>query len=135
MLTTFRRLLAALESIASRLERQLTEQSVLSTIDSRLLELELSRAKWEAEMDAYLLKAESTLKSSNNAESRARVMTRKYESLFDEVGEDRMEELEAGPQRDVPPIDAGASEEEGLQPLRLALETDPKAFATRMKWG
>jgi len=82
----------------------------------RLEELERSRTLWEAQIEALILKAESTYKSAANSESRARTMERRNEKNADPFAEDS-EEVEGAVPRGYEP----ASEEEALQPLHLDL--------------
>jgi len=100
--------------------------------EARLEDLERSRAKWEAEMEALLIKADSTYKSAANAESRARTMVKAYEKELDPFPEDSEEELE---QAAVLPEYARAGEAEGVQPLRVDVASDYKQNALRHKFG
>ena len=101
---------------------------------ARLEDLELSRAKWEAQMEAVVLKADSTLKAANNAESRARTMVKHYEKDAPEgapPGEEGIQpEGYEPPFGDVPP-----GPEEGVQPLHLDVETSPKSRALMAKFS
>jgi len=98
--------------------------------EARLEALERSRAVWEAELEALVLKAESTLKSANNAESRARTMKRHNEKHADPFDDDG-EEVE----RAVPEGYAPAVPEEELQPLHMGVATDDKARAMMLKFS
>jgi len=80
-------------------------------------------------MDALMLKADSTLKAANNAESRTRTMKKSYEKLLDPFDADS-EEVEAADFRGYAPV----SEEEGVQPVRVGVETNNKAQAMRAKF-
>jgi len=84
--------------------------------NERLEELERSRTLWEAEMEALLVKADSTYKSASNAESRARTMERRNEKLADPFAEDGEALEEAAPRGYEP-----TSEEERMLDLPLAL--------------
>jgi len=118
-----RRLTCAVESLAD-LQRE------MGPGEARLDDLERSRAKWEAEMEALLMKADSSYKSAANAESRARTMERRYEKDLDPLAEDS-EEIEDG----LPEPYARAGEVEELYPLHLGVETNNKTLALRAKWG
>jgi len=97
--------------------------------DARLEDLERTRARWEAEMEALVLKADSTLKSASNAESRSRTMLRHAEKLADPFAEEGEEVETPAPGGHDPRIET----EEVLQvPVRLA--PNNKAYALRAKW-
>jgi len=142
MFSTIRRLLEAAERCASGLARIATQlgptleaRTSVASLELRIQELELAQATWEASMEAELLKAESTYKSAQNSESRARTMKRNYAKIADELDPDRLEELALEGRRRLQDHDAEVGEEEGVQPVPLDLETNGKAAATRMKWG
>lgn len=102
--------------------------------EARLEDLERTRAHWEAEMEAMVLKADSTHRSAQNAESRARTMQKNYEKHFDPFDPDSVEdEDERG--RGTRAVNGESGEEEGLLPLPMDLERNPKAYAVRAKWG
>jgi len=103
-------------------------------LGGRLEELERSRALWEAEVDALIMRAESTLKAAKNAEMRSKTMAKTYESFFDTVGENGIEALQAAAWRAVPDADGAPGDEEELQSVPLGLEGG-KAHATRIKFG
>ncbi len=98
--------------------------------EERLQELERTRAMWEAEMEALQVKADSTLKSASNAESRSRTMLRHAEKLADPLDFEG-EEIEAA----VPAGHAPGGEEEGLQPVHLGVAPSHKELALRHKFG
>ena len=112
-------------------------------IRSRLDALEKSRALWEAEMEAVLVKADSTYKGAANAESRARTMLKKAKSLgFDDETDDGALDSEEELRQAyaslglVPAADAGHSGPDGLQAVREGVEGEPaKARAMRAKFG
>jgi len=98
--------------------------------DERLEELERTRSMWEAQMEALMLKADSTLKSAANAESRSRTQLRHAEKLTDPFDDDR-EEIQAPlPVGDDPRVEA-----EGVLQVPLALAPNNKAYAVRAKWA
>ena len=94
--------------------------------DERLEELERSRALWEAEMEAMVMRVESRYKAAAAAEGRARKLSDKID-LFDQ---DR-EEVETP----VPGNDASPSEEEEVHPMYLGLAPNSKAYALRAKYS
>jgi len=89
----------------------------------------LSRAKWEAEMEAQVLKADSALKSALNAESRSRTMMKHAEKLADPLDLEGEEGEEA-----IRPDYAARSEEEGVQPVRLDVAPNHRENALRYKF-
>jgi len=98
--------------------------------EARLEELERSRVLWEADVEALLLKADSTLRSANNAEARARTMVRHVDDFIDPFDGDREEVAEA-----VRPSDVAPSEEEALQPLHLGVAEDDRTRALIAKFS
>ena len=136
-----RRQLECLEAIANAL--QAISENLKAGLDlmvpdrasgNRLEALELSRAKWEAEIDARLLKADSTLRSASNAESRARTMEKHVEKLTGE-----------GPPDGPPPIPPESIEIHGgdghpvetseVQPVSVGVEESPKNQRLRAKFA
>jgi len=109
-------------------------------LERRLQAIELSRAKWEAEMEGALLKATSTYKAAAASESRARTMVKSYGSFFENgnpEGEETVEEtaIRLGVRvEDLPGGHAGAGESEPVQRLHVAVET-AKARAVRAKFS
>lgn len=100
----------------------------------RLEELELSRAKWEAEMEAFILKADSSYRAASNAESRARTMVKRYEKENFDLGDADGDEEEARPRDTHSRNDVAGGEEEGMYPMHVGMET-AKSAALRAKWG
>lgn len=98
--------------------------------EARLEELERSRTLWEAKIEGLILRAENTLKSANNAESRARTMLRHYEKDADPFDEDGEEEPGAVPEGYAPVL-----AEEELQPVHVDLATAYKAHALAAKFA
>ena len=97
--------------------------------DERLQELERTRAMWEAEMEAKLLKADSTLKSAANAEARSRTMLRNAEKIADPFAEEGDEVEAAVPSGHDPRV-----EEEPMLAMPVGLAPNNKAHALRAKW-
>ena len=119
----------AVLEVGRPLELAIEVQRQSGPADERLDELERTRAHWEAQMEAQVLKADSTLKSASNAESRSRTMLRHAEKIvdpFDDEGEDVEATL---PDRHDPGVEA----EEVLQ-MPLGLAPNNKAHALRAKW-
>ena len=119
----------ALLEVGRTLELAIEVQREAGPADERLEELERSRAHWEAQMEALILKADSTLKSASNAESRSRTMVRHAEKLVDPFSEEGDEVPETAPRGDDPRIEA-----EELLPVPVGLATNNKAEAMRAKW-
>ena len=103
------------------------EQREHAPAEERLEELERGRSIWEAECEAELLKATSKYRAATAAETRTRKMNEKVDPFAEEG-----EEITEG----IPPEYAGASDAEGMLPLRpdLAL-LSPKQLALRMKFS
>jgi len=103
--------------------------------EARLEELERSRATWEANMEALVLKADSTLRSASNAESRARTMEKHVEKHLDPFGDDSDEGGEAvGGQGVLPRFDVESLDPEEVLALPIGLE-GAKSNALRRKFG
>jgi len=138
---TFRRFLAALDSIKAELRGLSVELSELCATlkgqgpaTARLEALELGHLQWEAMCEGLLLKAEGKLRAANNAEARERANKKSYAHLIDPFPEDGADPEARG--RDAPSDnDAPPSEEERLQSLRLDVAASPKALAQRAKFG
>jgi len=135
VLRDFSRLAEGVQSLAASLRDLAKSRREEGPASDRLDALELSRARFEAEMESYLLRAEGKLKAASNAEQRERHLKRTNEKLLDPFGADSEEELEEE-RTDVQVGDAPGSETEGVPPVRLELEAvDGKALATRVKFG
>ena len=119
----------AVSKCAYRLETLIEVQAQNGPADARLEDLERTRARWEAEMEAMVLKADSTLKAAANAESRSRTMLRHAEKIADPFA-DEGDEVEAPVLRgDDPRV-----EEEPLLAMPVGLAPNNKAHALRAKW-
>jgi len=131
ILRDFRALTEAVHRLCSRISELIEASHRSDPAEARLEDLERSRSKWEAEIEARIMKAESIYKSANNAESRARTMEKTYAKFadsFDLEGEEEPETVSNG--------DAGGGEEERLLPLRLDVaELDGKEQALRAKFS
>jgi len=122
-------LAGAVLEVGGTLEALLELQAQSGPADARLEDLERTRARWEAEMEALILKADSTLKSASNAESRSRTMLRHAEKIADPFDEEGEGVEEALPRGNDPRIEA-----EQVLPLPLGLAPNNKAHALRAKW-
>jgi len=129
VLHEIRRLPDALHRLTSTIQALAELQRETGPAEARLEELERSRAMWEAEMGALIVKADSSFKAARNAEERARGMLKAYEKA--DPFRDEGEEVET-PLRQP---DAPRSEEEGLLPMHLDMAPNNKAYALNAKWG
>jgi len=134
MFKTFRAVSEALDTLSVELRRSTDARKGSGDLAERIEGLELSRAKWEAEIEALLLKAGGKLQASNNAESRARTMKRNYEDFFADGDVDIPEAVEAE-RLALPPGDAQGSEANGLLALPVGVETDGRSARIRAKFG
>jgi len=131
LLRQIRALPEAILRLAAAVDDVSTDMALRRPADERLEQLELSRAKWEAEIGALILKADSTYKSASNAESRARTMVRAYEKELDPFPEDG-DEAEREVVREEH-VEGGG--ENGVQAMYPYVAPSPKALALRAKWG
>jgi hypothetical protein len=133
ILRDFRALVEAVQKLAAAPKPPASEEK-LDDLHRRVDSIELQKAKWEAEVEAVLLKAEGKLSAANNAEARARTMKKNYEKHFDPLDDDR----EAAPQG-IPPGDGSGFGEQGMLPMPMGVENDylpetPKSAAIRAKF-
>lgn len=118
-------------SVAGSLSALIDLQSRNGPAEARIEELERGRAKWEAGIEAALMKADSTLKSASNAESRSRTMLRHAEKLADPFAEEG-DDVEDG----VPPVNASVRNGETVPPVHEDLGLlSSKQLALRMKFS
>jgi len=130
VLRDFRRLVEAIEHGAAALAGILEIHRENGPAVARLDALELSQARWEAEVEAVLLKAEGKLQAANNSEARERTMRKSYEKFIDPLDEDSEEGFSG-----VRPGDAEGGESEGVLPLSVDLApVDRKATAMNFKY-
>ncbi len=106
-----------------------------AALGERLDGLELSRAKWEAEMEALVMKAKGKFQASRNSEEREKTMRRFDEDLFDDGNENRVATEEAGQGGVLPDSDVQAGAEAGMYGMPVGLETSGKEIALRAKFG
>lgn len=130
MFRVFRDLVESLVSLNASLDALLAAQREAGPAEDRLLELELSRAQWEADLQGLLSKAEGKLQAANNAEARERTMRKSYEKFIDPLDPD----FEAEPET-VQRVHAAPGQEEGLQPVRVDVAPDYRALALARKFG
>jgi len=141
MFKAFRRLLASIESMASGLillehvlARIARQQEEFGPARERLDALELSRAKFEAEMSSLVLKAEGKFKAANNAEARERQLKKSNDRLAHDLAEDGDEDV-SGEGRSNFLDDGARSEEERVQSVRVGVAMSNKSAAIAAKWG
>jgi len=132
VLRDFRALVGAISQLSSVLRNLVDVQGDAGPAVDRLNALELSRHQFEAECEGILLKAEGKLKAAANAEARERQLKKSYERQLDPLNPDGDEGPERAP---VLPDYATAGEAQGMQPMRVGLETNTKAHAVRAKWS
>ncbi len=130
VLRDFRAGIAALRALAGAIETLARVHIEVAPSTERLDALERSQSLWEAEMEAQQLRSDSTLKSANNAEARARTMERHYDKFADPFADDSEEESSAISRRD-----GAVSEAEGLQPVHVDVAPNHKARALTLKFG
>ena len=130
----FRRLIAAIEFLGQGLEALIEIQRSLGPALGRLDALELSRHRFEAEMEGMLLKADGKLKAASNAEARERQLKKSYEKHFlDPLDPDGQEGGEA--RAELLSEHVASSQAQGVPPLRLDVAPNNKALAVRTKFG
>lgn len=134
-LETLQELSVALGLVATMLQAQVEQMDDAGPLKERLEELELSRSKWEAEIEAELLRAGSKLKAANNAEARERSLKASYARLSegDDEGGGGIEEAAAAWQ--FQQANEGTGNEEGVLEVHPGLGHNPKAAAVRAKYG
>lgn len=151
MISYFREALRALQALSTGVHTlcdlcrlHLEESGGAPRLEGRLEELERTRAKWEAELEGLMLKAEGKFNAARAAEERTRAKEKRAEELHEAVHGDP-EELE-----DLPPeyrellrrLDGEGGEGEGVQPMPAGLDgrsegprPHPRDRAKMIKWG
>lgn len=106
----------------------------LTAVTERLDRLEVGYAKWQAEAEATLLKADAVFKNARNAEERTRSKAAKlYE---DSEGSLESQEFEQAMARWVQDRDAEGGEGNGVRAVREGLGAQSgKALAIRAKFA
>lgn len=132
ILRDFRALVEAVNDLVAVLQKLEGVQRDAGPALDRMNDLEISRHQFEAECQGILLKAEGKLKAAANAEARERQLKKSYERQFDPLNPDS----EEGPDHGTIVLDTDAprGEAQGMQPVRLGVETNTKAHAVRAKW-
>ncbi len=102
---------------------------------TRVGDLEVSRALWEAEMEALVLKAQGKYNSARNAEQRTKTMQASIDDGTGEGDSDGAAEIIAALQLQLLSANGEPGPEEGLQPVHEDLGLRGKAAAQRMKYG
>jgi len=141
MFQPFRGIIEALKTVAASnydLAQQIvnlrTEMQESGPAAERVEALELSRVRFESEIEGLLLKAEGKLKAANNAEARERQL-KKHNDRFTDPLAPESEEAEPDHGTFVLADHAEPSEEEKLQAMRLVVADDDKTPALKTKWG
>ena len=130
MFAVFRRLSEAIEALAEVQRQAGPATHRLAKLEQLVVDLELSRAKWEVEVEATLLRAEGKLKAAANAEARERTMRKTYGREADPFA-DESEGVEAPA---APAGDDEGSEEKRVPDLLVGMAPDSKANALRQKF-
>jgi len=112
----------------------------LRNLEQRLDEFELSRAKWQAEMEAALMKADGRYKAAMAAESRARTLRAHDEKIADEITPVGPEAFDpSGPDGFydgyIPAGDAAGGPADGVHGVPVGMEANSKAAAMRGKFA
>jgi len=104
----------------------------LSAITERLDRIEVGAAKWQAEAEATLLKADALFKNARNAEERARSKQARLNE--DPDGHLESEEFSGAMARWVQSADAEGGGGDGLPAVHQGVEVTGKALAVRAKF-
>lgn len=125
-------LVAALWSIAEGLQGVLAAWEAEGGLRERVDQLEMSRARWEAEIEGEMVKVESRFKAARASEERTRHLMRSNEDHEgDEEGEGALEAyFEA-----VAANHAQGGAPKGVQPVHQAVAPRGKDLARRFKFG
>jgi len=134
-------LVEAILTVAALLSRHLQELSEETRFRERLEELEMSRARWEAEIEAALVKVESRYKAASSSEARERALRRS--NAGSDSGNLASEEDLLAAYRElgwVPQADGDRGEEDGVLALSEGVaspgEVSPgKMIALKAKFG
>lgn len=143
MLRGIRELLVAHKAIAATLvgirvsmdRAREGDPNEITDLRQRIDEVELGNAKWQAECEATLMKAEGQFKAARNAEERTKTMVNHESSEGGAASEEEIfaayRELGLG----VPPGDAEAGEAEEVPQLRGDVALGSKEQALKMKFS
>jgi len=133
VLKDFSRLVAGVQSLARSISEMVELQSMQGPASDRLDALEMSRARFEAEMEALLMSSDNKLKAAKNAEQRERHQRKAYEEQLDPFDPDSQEGIQEG-RLELPLPHDPPGQAEGLQPLPVGLETNDKKHALNAKF-
>jgi len=129
------RLVAVLNGIRTAMVLHADETAAGGNVLERVEALELSRARWEAEVEGVAMKASSTLKAARSAEERTRTMAGRTNGL-DEVDSDgEAEILAAMEEYQLSLRDVDRGEEGELPAVRDPVEAGSKEAAQAVKFG
>lgn len=129
----FRRLVDAVIRLVDVIQRLVEVQHAAGPVLDRLDALELSRHKFEAEVQGTLLEAKGKLKGALSSEARERHMSKQNEKDASPFPVDGAEITEDGSV--ILPNDVEAGEAERVSSLRLDVAPSPKAAAIAAKWA
>jgi len=106
-------------------------------LEQAVQRLEVSRAKWEAEIEALILKAKGQYDSARNAEERTKTMKKSYNAEADEGDAQSMEDV-ANAYRELgynlSGGDGEGGEPNGVQPVPEGLAPHTKMAPVMAKW-
>jgi len=111
------------------------DPSEIEPLRKRLESLELENAKWQAECEATLMKAEGQFKAARNAEERTKTMVNHESGEGSVASEEQVFQAYKALGLGVSPGDAEAGEAEGVLEMREEVEVDLKTQALRMKFS
>ena len=103
------------------------------TLRSRVEELERSRERWEAVVEADAIRSDSVYKSARGAEERTRTMRRHLESLSSGEDGEGAEAIKAV--RELLETDGAPSAPVGVPDVPEDVVVDPKALGRKAKFG
>jgi len=137
MIRYFRSLLEALQNIAIPMESVAALLLIVAEkshsegdVDGRVTALELSRTKWEAELEGLVAKAEGQYRAAANAEARARTHAKAAE-VFEEGDEESAEDPFDVILRELRQPDGAGGEVDGVPPVLPLLAVPTLAAEAR----
>ena len=102
-------------------------------LQARVTELERSRERWEATVEADAIRSDSTFKAARGAEERTRTMRRHVEALSGSDEGEADEALKAV--RELLETDGAGGTPPELQTVPENMVVDPKALGRKAKFG
>jgi len=128
---------AAVKTLHDYIGASAQDVEAVRILKDRVADLELSRAKGQAEIEAEVMKAKGKYQAASNAESRARTQAAHYEKNADAGAPDLREESEEDRLERLYWADVEASQANGLPDVPLPVETrrPSKRSALRMKYS